>query len=161
MKMYQKGDKIVYPPYGAGVIEDIEEQEVDGEIQIYYVLHIPVGNLKIMISAIKAESQRVRPIHSGEEIRGMISCAAEISMPDNWNQRYKENMERIKTGELTQVAIVFYNLLLRERERGLSTAEKKIMTTAKQIILSELILSLSVDKNEAETILDEIFYPAA
>jgi len=160
MKMYQKGDKIVYPPYGAGVIEDIEEQEVDGEMQIYYVLNIPVGNLKIMISAIKAESQRVRPIHASEEIRGMISCAEEIPMPDNWNQRYKENMERIKTGELTQVAIVFYNLLLRERERGLSTAEKKIMTTAKQIILSELILSLSVEKNEAETILDEIFNAA-
>jgi CarD family transcriptional regulator len=66
-------------------------------------------------------------------------------------------MERIKSGELSQVAVVFYNLLLRERERGLSTAEKKMMTTAKQIILSELILALDVEKNEAEEILDATF----
>jgi CarD family transcriptional regulator len=155
--MYQKGDKIVYPLYGAGVIEDIEDKEIEGELQTYYVLNIPVGNLKIMISAAKAESQRVRLIHGGEEIRSVISRAAEISMPDNWNQRYKENMERIKSGELSQVAVVFYNLLLRERERGLSTAEKKMMTTAKQIILSELILSLDVEKEEAEEILENVF----
>ncbi|MCL2577241.1 MAG: CarD family transcriptional regulator [Defluviitaleaceae bacterium] len=155
--MYEKGDKIVYPLYGAGVIEDIEQKEIDGELQIYYVLMIPVGNLKIMISAAKAESLRVRRIHAGREIRAMISGAVEIEMPDNWNQRYKENMERIKTGEISQVAIVFYNLLLRERERGLSTAEKKMMTTAKQIILSELILSMDIDKAEAEVILDETF----
>jgi CarD family transcriptional regulator len=155
--MYEKGDKIVYPLYGAGVIDDIEQKEIDGELQVYYVLTIPVGNLKIMISAAKAESQRVRHIHTGDDIRAMIKGAEEISMPDNWNQRYKENMERIKTGELPQVAIVFYNLLLRERERGLSTAEKKMMTTAKQIILSELILSLDIDKDEAELILDETF----
>ncbi|MCL2223945.1 MAG: CarD family transcriptional regulator [Defluviitaleaceae bacterium] len=155
--MYAKGDKIVYPLYGAGVIEDIEKKEIDGELQIYYVLTIPVGNLKIMISAAKAESLHVRYIHSCDEIRGLISCAAEIEMPDNWNQRYKENMERMKTGELPQVALVFFNLLLRERERGLSTAEKKMMTTTKQIILSELILSLDIDKDAAEQFLDDTF----
>jgi len=157
MQMHQKGDKIVYPLYGAGVIEDVEIKEVEGEAQTYYVLNIPVGNLKIMISAAKAEAQRVRPIHSGDEIRSMLAEAAEIAMPDNWNQRYKENMERIKSGELSQVAVVFYNLLLRERERGLSTAEKKMMTTAKQIILSELILSLDVEREDAEEILEGIF----
>ena len=155
--MYSKGDKIVYPLYGAGVIEDVEEKEIDGELQAYYVLNIPVGNLKIMISAAKAESQRVRLVHARDEIMSEIKSAQEISMPDNWNQRYKENMERIKSGELGQVSIVFFNLLLRERERGLSTAEKKMMTTAKQIILSEIILSLDVDKNEAEDILEDAF----
>jgi CarD family transcriptional regulator len=155
--MYSKGDKIVYPLYGAGVIEDVEGKEIDGELQAYYVLNIPVGNLKIMISAAKAESQRVRLVHARDEILSEIKSAQEISMPDNWNQRYKENMERIKSGELGQVSIVFFNLLLRERERGLSTAEKKMMTTAKQIILSEIILSLDVDKNEAEDILEDAF----
>lgn len=155
--MYQKGDKIVYPLYGAGVIEDVEQKIIEGEAQTYYVLNIPVGNLKIMISAAKAEAQKVRPIHPGEEMKSLLSEAAEIAMPDNWNQRYKENMERIKSGELEQVAVVFYNLLLRERERGLSTAEKKMMTTAKQIILSELILSLDVEKENAEEILEGIF----
>ena len=155
--MHQKGDKIVYPLYGAGVIEDVEIKEIEGEPQTYYVLNIPVGNLKIMISAAKAEAQKVRPILPGDEIKRILAEAAKITMPDNWNQRYKENMERIKSGELSHVAVVFYNLLLRERERGLSTAEKKMMTTAKQIILSELILSLDIEKEAAEEVLEGIF----
>jgi len=157
--MYQKGDKIVYPLYGAGIIEELEIKEIDGDNQTYYVLIIPIGNLKIMISAAKAEIQRVRAVHSKDEILSVLSDAlnTKVNMPENWNQRYKENMERIKTGDLTQVGLVFNNLLLRERERGLSTAEKKMMTTAKQIILSELILSMDIDKVEAEELLDKIF----
>ena len=157
--MYQKGDKIVYPLYGAGIIEELEIKEIDGDNQTYYVLIIPIGNLKIMISAAKAELQRVRLVHGKDEIHHILSDAqkAVISMPENWNQRYKENMERIKTGDLIQVGIVFFNLLQRERERGLSTAEKKMMTTAKQIILSELILGLDISKQDAEELLDRPF----
>ena len=155
--MYQKGDSIVYPLYGAGVIEDIEEKEIDGELQTYYVLNIPVGNLKIMISAAKAEGQKVRHVHGKDEIMGLVSGAKETAMPDNWNQRYKENMERIKSGDLVQVASVYKNLYLRERDRGLSTAEKKMMTSAKQVILSEIIVSMDIEKTEAEQVLDEVF----
>ena len=157
--MFRKGDKIVYPLYGAGVIEDLEQKEIDGDCQMYYVLRIPVGNLKIMISANKAESLGIREIYAGGEILGIIASVmdAPVEMPENWNQRYKENMERIKSGKLTEVALVYRNLLGRERERGLSTAEKKMMTTAKQIILSELILSREVEKTEAEGILEEMF----
>ena len=157
--MYNKGDKIVYPMYGAGIVESMENKHIDGELQSYYVLNIPIGNLTIRISSAKAKVLSVRPvIHKDkilEELGGIIGVL--IDMPDNWNLRYKENMDRIKSGELSQVAIVFRSLLLRERERGLSTAEKKMMTTTKQIILSELILSLDVDKHEAENILDETF----
>jgi len=157
--MYSIGDKIVYPLYGAGIIEDLEEKEIEGQLQTYYVLHIPVGNLKIMISAAKAESQGVRSIYPKDEMISVIESIldAPVVMSDNWNQRYKENMERIKSGRLADVALVFRNLLMRERERGLSTAEKKMMTTAKQIILSELILSQEVEKLEAEDILDKTF----
>jgi CarD family transcriptional regulator len=157
--MYAKGDRIVYPPYGAGVIDDLEEKEIDGQVQTYYVLHIPVGNLKIMISATKAESLGVREIHPKGEMMAVVKSILDkpIQMSDNWNQRYKDNMERIKSGRLEEVSLVYRNLLLRERERGLSTAEKKMMTTAKQIILSELILSQEVDKPEAEDILDATF----
>ena len=157
--MYQIGEKIVHPLYGAGIIESLDEKEIDGAVQTYYVLQIPIGNLTIMISAAKAESQGIRGIHSQEEIVPMISSIANdpIDMPDNWNQRYKENMERIKSGKLTEVSLVYRNLLLRERERGLSTAEKKLMTTAKQIILSELILSKDMERTEAETLLEDIF----
>jgi len=157
--MFNKGDKIVYPLYGAGVIEDLERKEIEGEWQTYYVLHIPVGNLKIMISANKAESLGIREIYGKDEILKVISgvTAEPIDMPENWNQRYKENMERIKSGRLAEVSLVFRNLMLRERERGLSTAEKKMMTTAKQIILSELILSQDVDKTRAEEMLLDLF----
>jgi len=159
LDMYKAGERIVHPLYGAGVIENLEEKEVDGVLQTYYVLQIPVGNLKIMISAAKAEIQGIRGIHHSDEIEGIVSSIIDmdIDMPDNWNQRYKENMERIKSGQLAEVALVYRNLLLRERERGLSTAEKKLMTTAKQIILSELILSKDIDREEAEILLENIF----
>ncbi|MCL2421234.1 MAG: CarD family transcriptional regulator [Defluviitaleaceae bacterium] len=157
--MFNKGDKIVYPLHGAGVIEDVEEKEIDGSQQSYYVLRIPVGNLKIMISANKAESLGIREIYAKNEIMNVIGSVigVPIDMPENWNQRYKENMERIKSGKLEEVALVFRNLRERERERGLSTAEKKMMTTAKQIILSELILSQDVEKTHAEDILTDMF----
>lgn len=157
--MYAIGDKIVYPPYGAGVIEDVEEKEIDGQLLTYYVLHIPVGNLKIMISAAKAPVLGVRPIYPKGEMQGVIQSILDkpVVMADNWNQRYKDNMEHIKSGNLTEVALVYRNLMLRERERGLSTAEKKMMTTAKQVILSELMLSQEIEKSEAEIILDETF----
>jgi CarD family transcriptional regulator len=157
--MFRKGDKIVYPLYGAGVIEDLEEKEIDGDCQTYYVLHIPVGNLKIMISASKAENLGIREIYAKDVILQVLASVTEepAEMPENWNQRYKENMERIKSGRLSEVALVFRNLMHRERERGLSTAEKKMMTTAKQIILSELILSQEVERPRAEEILAEMY----
>ena len=157
--MYQKGDKIVCPLHGAGEIESLEEKEVDGEMQLYYILTIPVGNLKLMISASKSKTQNIRPIHDKHEIIDILkgSLNMEVDMPDNWNQRYKDNLERIKTGNLAIVGMVYKNLLLREREKGLSTSEKKMMTTAKQVILSELMLSLEKEKKDAEKILEDIF----
>ncbi len=157
--MFCKGDKIVYPLYGAGVIEDLEQKEVDGDTQVFYVLHIPVGDLKILISAINAENLGIRAVYGSEEIitviRGVL--AMPIEMPDNWNQRYKSNMEKIRSGNLAEVALVFRNLLLRERERGLSSAEKKMLTNAKHIIVSELILSQDIERNKAEEILTGLF----
>ena len=156
--MYQQGDKIVHPLYGAGVVESLEVKEVDGTLQTYYVMQIPVGNLKIMISAAKAEAHGIRCVHLAEDIVPIISSALDshVEMPDNWNQRYKENMDRIKSGQLAEVALVYRSLLLRERERGLSTAEKKLMTTTKQIILSELILAKGLDRADAEDLLEDI-----
>lgn len=157
--MYQIGDKIVCPLHGAGKIESLEEKETDGEMQTYYILTIPVGNLKIMISAAKTKSQNIRAIHAEHEIIDILrsSLRMEAKMPDNWNQRYKDNLERIKTGNLAVVGMVYNNLLSRERGKGLSTSEKKMLTTAKQIILSELMLSLDAERNDAEMILESMF----
>lgn len=153
--MFEKGDKIVYPMYGAGVIEGLEEKQIDGENMKYYVMSIPIGNLKIMISVINADTLGIRQVSESEEIFEIIKSVRSrpISMAENWNQRYKDNLKKIKTGDLSEVAEVFRNLLSREKERGLSSAEKKMLTNAKQIILSEIILSSNVSKSEAETLL--------
>ena len=157
--MFAKGDKIVYPMYGAGVIEALEQREIDGDPQTFYVLRIPVGNLKIMIAAGNAENLGIRHIYEKDEMVRLIKSVTKkpVDMPDNWNQRYKSNKEKIKSGQLNEVALVYRNLLLRERERGLSSAEKKMMTNAKQIILSELILSHDIEKSNAEDILAGMF----
>jgi len=153
--MFCKGDKIVYPLYGAGFVEDLEENEIDGVGEMYYVLNIPVSNLKIKISARKAESSGIREIYHKDKVMDIIKNSARmpISMSDNWNQRYKENLEKIKSGHLHEVAVVFRNLLKREKSRSLSNAEKKMLTTAKQIIISEIALSQNIERGIAEEIL--------
>ena len=155
--LFCKGDKIVYPMYGAGVIEDLEEKEVDGNNQTYYVLRIAIRDLKIMVSAGKAENLGIRGVFEKDEVISIIKSVLDkqLDMPDNWNQRYKENLERIKTGKLCEVSLVYRNLVLREKERGLSSVEKKMLTNAKQIILSELVLSHDIEKSIAEEVLNE------
>jgi len=152
--MFNIGDKVVYPLYGAGVIEELEKKTVDGQDQIYYVMKIPVGNLKIMISAKKAEGLGIRRVMSAEDLERAICGVKIVQMAENWNQRYKDNMEKIKTGNLYEVAEVFITLRERERAKGLSSAEKKLLSTAKQIILSEMILSFEMERNEAEEMLN-------
>lgn len=153
--MFEIGDKIVYPMYGAGVIEAFDKKTIDGKLCLYYVLNIPIGSLKIMISANKAEKFGLRAVSAYDEILGIINAASIIDMPDNWNIRYKENLERIKSGDLRRVAEVFKTLLFRERKKTLSSAEKKMLSTAKQIILSEIIVSLDIEKSVAEKMLEE------
>jgi len=154
-KVFSKGDKVVYPLYGAGVIEDLEEKDIDGRSQMYYVMTIPVGDLRIMVSAGKAEGMGIRKVYGKDEVMKIISGIENvpIEMAENWNQRYKDNMDKIKTGKLIEVVEVFRNLLMREKDRGLSSAEKKMLTTTKQIILSEIILSQNIDKVQAEEML--------
>jgi CarD family transcriptional regulator len=153
--MFCKGDKIVYPLYGAGVIEDLQESEIDGVGEMFYLLNIPVLNLKVKISARKAESSGIREVYPKDEVMDIIKDSAGVSakMPDNWNQRYKENLEKIKSGRLRDVTAVFKNLLNREKNRSLSSAEKKMLTTAKQIIISEIAISQNIEKDTAEDIL--------
>jgi CarD family transcriptional regulator len=153
--MFAKGDKIVYPMYGAGIIGKLEEKQVDDKTNIYYVVTMPMGNLTIMVSALKAGELGIREINNKDVVVGIIKSVLDIpiEMSENWNQRHKDNMEKIKTGELLEVTLVYRNLLLRERERGLSSAEKKMLINAKHIILSEIIVSQDIDKSEAEQIL--------
>lgn len=159
--MFSVGDKIVYPMYGAGVIEEIEEKEIDGKKCLYYAMLLPVGGLKITVSVAKAECMGVRYISESEEVLDIIKNVGPIEMPSNWNERYKDNVARIKTGELKKVVEVFKTLILKERERSLSSAEKKMLSSAKQIIVSEIILSQNIEKHEAEKLLYETTFEKA
>lgn len=151
--MFNVGDRVVYPMYGAGVIEGVEDRDIDGKVITYYVLKIPVNNLKIMVSTEKAEKCGLRSIVSPEAVMHIVEEADVIEMSDNWNQRYKDNMDRLKTGDLLKVMQVFKTLFVREKKKSLSNIEKKLMGTARQIILSEIILSRDVDKHGAEELL--------
>lgn len=151
--MFEIGDKIVYPMYGAGIIEDIEEETADEEV--HYKIKLVSGNLVIKVAESKIERIGIRHIYDEETFFSEIGMAVKkpIVCQSNWNLRYKENLEKIKSGNLCQVAEVARMLMIRENERGLSGVEKKMLTNVKQILVSELVLSKGVAKEKAEELL--------
>ncbi|MGI6257078.1 MAG: CarD family transcriptional regulator [Anaerovoracaceae bacterium] len=153
--MYNIGDKIVYPMHGAGVIEEIENKEILGEMREYYVLKVPCGDMKIMIPVDKSDEIGVRNVISQGQMDDVVEIlqGPSTEMSDNWNRRHRENMEKLKTGEVTEVAEVVRNLLRLEEEKHLSTGEKKMLTNARQILQSELILAGDMDQAEAEKLI--------
>lgn len=154
--MYTIGNKVVYPMHGAGVIEEIEEKKILGETRKYYILKLPCGDMKVMIPIETSNNVGVREIISEEELKEVIATLKDDSseMPSNWNRRYRENMEKLKTGDAFEVAKVVRNLVRIDREKKLSTGEKKMLSNAKQILLSEIILVRNIEQNEANDIID-------
>jgi len=159
--VYTKGDAVVYPMHGAGIIQDFEEKDIDGIRRSYCVLRIPIGDLTIMLEASAMENVNLRKVMPSCDIAKIMDDV--VKMPaqptgDNWNKRYKDNLEKIKSGLLSDTAIVCRNLYSREKQRGLSSAEKKMLSNAKKIMLSEIMLSYEVEKPEAEEILEKSMF---
>ncbi|MDD2215101.1 MAG: CarD family transcriptional regulator [Eubacteriales bacterium] len=154
--MFFVGDKIVYPMHGAGIIEGIEEKKILGETRKYYILRVPCGDMKIMIPLESADEVGIRSIISESQLSDIIDLlgAESSEMPDNWNRRNRENMDKLKTGDLCKVAEVVRNLMRNDRTKKLSTGEKKMLTNAKQILISEMILSGEMSHEEAEGIIE-------
>ncbi|MBR4098459.1 MAG: CarD family transcriptional regulator [Clostridium sp.] len=150
--MYQVGDKVVHPMHGAGVVERIVQRKVDGITREYYVLKLPVRSMEVMIPTENSGEIGVRPVIAPDQADQVLASISQIEadMTRNWNQRYRENLERLKSGDLFQVAHVVKGLMLRDRKRGLSTGERKMLHTAKQILISELVLSQDSDYEEVE-----------
>jgi len=153
--MYEIGDKVVYPMHGAGIIEAIEEQEILGESRRYYVMKMPLGDMKVMVPMKNVENLGVRQIVSAEEVESVLDVlrGERSKMPQNWNRRYRANLEKIKTGDIYEVAEVVRNLAIRDREKGLSTGERKMLDSAKQILVSELVLAQDSSRDEVEAML--------
>ena len=153
--MFNVGDKIVYPMHGAGTIDSIEEKDILGEKQSYYILRMP-GEVKVMIPTAKAEAVGVRNVidkQSAEKVIGILE-QDETLMDKNWNKRYRENMDKMKSGDIYQVADVVRNLSFKQKEKGLSTGEKKMLNNAKQILVSELVLAEHATEDEVEKLVD-------
>lgn len=153
--MFKVGDKIVYPMHGAGVIETIEERAILDEKQSYYIIKMP-GEVKVMVPTAKAEEIGVRNIidkeTAGKVIKVLEQDSTEMSM--KWNKRYRDNVEKMKSGDIFEVADVVRNLSFKQKEKGLSTTEKKMLLNAKQILVSELVLSNDSDQNAVEELVD-------
>jgi CarD family transcriptional regulator len=149
---FRVGDRIAHPLHGAGVIKSIEVRKINGAEREYYVLKLPVGDMLVMIPVESCGDIGVRPIISPDEARGILSAipGIEVEMTQNWNKRYRENMIRIKSGNLMEVASVVKGLMARDMERGLSTGERKMLHSAKQILISEIVLSVGCGYDEIE-----------
>ena len=150
--MYRIGDKIVYPMHGAGVIEAIEEREFLGTKQDYYILKMPVGDLRVMIPIHNVVGIGIREVIKPNDIDKVLRILRDqsVNVTTNWNKRYRENMIKIKSGSIFEVADVVRSLMLREKGKGLSTGERKMLNSAKQILISELVLAKGTDQNEIE-----------
>ena len=153
--MYNVGDKVVYPMHGAGVIDSIEEKDILGEKQSYYILKMP-GEVKVMVPIATAEQHGIRNVINTEEANQVIKVLEqdETEMEKNWNKRYRDNMDKMKSGNIYEVADVVRNLSFKQKEKGLSTGEKKMLHNAKQILVSELVLARHSNKEEIEELVD-------
>ena len=150
--MFKIGDRIAHPMHGAGVIDRIEEKKINGRMRQYYILKIPVSGIVVMIPTDSTEAIGVRPIVTADKAEKIINSLADIesNMTQNWNRRYRENMLRIKSGDLIEVAKVIKGLMERDSQKGLSTGERKMLHSAKQIFISEIVLSENASYEEIE-----------
>ncbi|MBQ7793173.1 MAG: CarD family transcriptional regulator [Clostridia bacterium] len=153
--MYSIGDKIVYPMHGAGIIEAIEERVVLGKKQSYYIMRIPAGDMKVMIPKDSCDEIGVRFVIGKDEAGKVLEAFrnAPVEEDNNWNKRHRDNMVKIKSGDIYQVCTVVKELMLRDRQKGLSTSERKMLSSAKQIVVSELVLSSVAGKSDIESIM--------
>ena len=158
--MYNIGEKIVYPMHGAGIIEAIEQKEILGKLQQYYILKIATTNMDIMVPVATADDIGVRPIINMNDLGKIINeikCYNEENEL-NWNKRYRLNLQKLKTGDIIEVGQVIKSLLLRENVKALSTCEKKMLTNARQIMASELVLVTGEELDDVEKQIDSLAY---
>ncbi len=154
--MFNVGDNIVYPMHGAGTIDAIEEKDILGEKQQYYIIKMP-GEVKVMVPTSKAETMGVRGVIDSQGAGKVLKLleADETEMSNNWNKRYRDNLDKMKTGDIYEVADVVRNLSFKQKEKGsLSTGEKKMLNNAKLILVSELVLAENASKDEIERLVD-------
>ncbi|GEA14429.1 MAG: CarD family transcriptional regulator [Moorella sp. (in: firmicutes)] len=158
--MFQVGDKVVYPMHGAGIIEAIEEREVLGQKKKYYIMRFPLGDVKVMLPLESEKAAGLREVVDEEGVQEVIKILKEKKASgntgNNWNHRYRANLEKLRSGNICQVAEVVSILARREHDKGLSTGERKMLENARQILISELILARNYEKKQVEAMLEKL-----
>ncbi len=155
--MYNIGDKIVYAVHGAGTIVDIQEIEILNNIEKYYILLLPINDIKISIPESEINSGKIRPIITkaeGEKVMEILR-SEKTMMSSNWGKRYRENLEQLKSGDIFEIADIVRNLTILDNEKSLSASEKKMLNDAKRVMVSELVIVGSITKEEASEMIDE------
>ena len=155
--MFNIGDRIFYPVHGAGIIVEKKDIEILGEKRSYYIMKMPIGDMKVMVPVDSVDEVGVRLIVGNEEIERVIKILKGnmTDMPHNWNRRYRANMDRIKSGDIFELAAVVRNLVLLDLEKSLSTGERKMLNSAKQMLVSEMVLVCDLSVEDTEMLIDE------
>jgi CarD family transcriptional regulator len=155
--VFDIGDKVVYPHHGAAIVERREVKEAFGQKREYLVLRLAYGDLTLMVPADNTDGVGLREVINDEEVEEVFAVLRkkEARMPTNWSRRYKNHSEKLRSGDIYQVAEVVRNLSIRDKDKGLSAGEKRMLSRARQILVSELTFALDVDEAAAEKRLDE------
>jgi CarD family transcriptional regulator len=160
--VFRKGDTVVHPEHGAAVIEELRDREFLGEKRKYLVLRVAYGDLTLMIPVDSTDEVGLRQVVSKNEVKKDLAVLREDEsvMAANWSRRFKNNMEKLHSGDPYQVAEVLRKLAIRDREKGLSAGEKRMIQKARQILISELSYATGKTEEDAETMIDEVLEDA-
>ena len=157
--MFEIGDEVVYPQHGAAVVQRREIKEAFGQQREYLVLRMAQGNLTVMVPAENTDGVGLREVINAQEVEDVFDVLRkkEARMPTNWSRRFKNHSEKLRSGDIYQLAEVVRNLSIRDRDKGLSHGEKRMLIRARQIMVSELVFALKVDEETAEQRLTDVF----
>lgn len=155
--MYRVGTKVVYPTHGVALVEAIQKKEVLGGRQFFYILRIIGSGMTIMVPTKNAKRVGLREVIERSEIPKVMAILKknDLEISPNWNRRFKDNLERIKTGSLYEVALVLRKLVLLQKERNLSFGEKKMLENVRKLIVSEISHASGIDQEKARSLVEK------
>jgi len=156
--VFRKGDKVVYPHHGAAIIQDIQHRELLGERKKYLVLRLAYSDLTLSVPVDNTAEVGLREVVPKREVKKVLDVLrqSESRMPTNWSRRFKTNVEKLRSGDIFQVAEVVRNLSIREKSKGLSAGEKRMLAKARQILVSELTFAVEATEEKAEAMIDKV-----
>ena len=155
---FKKGDTIIYPQHGACIVMGTKKMDAFGEKREYLILQTVINEMTLKVPVNMADEVGVRPPVSADELEDLVAVLSKPDprVPSNWSRRFKNHQEKLKSGDVYQVAEVVRNLALRESEKGLSAGEKRMLSKARQILVSELVFAVGADEEKAESMIDKV-----